>query len=164
MAGKKEEGVFDNLTAATKPRDLAWDNWAKFPKVGTMFQGYIRDVFFRPAEGDFDAQRGITLEQEDGTLVNVGIKRFSFILDKTDKLHIGDVLRVTFIEQKPPAKKGVSGVKVFSYDYKELPENAGNPTVLELDPHEAPVTTAKKDFDSIEGADEVEVKDGSEPF
>ena len=135
MAKAKESSAFDDYKSdsLTKPRDLAWDNWAKFTKVGEKVQGYIRDAFYRPAEGDFGAQRGITLEQIDGELVNVGIKRFSFILDKTNDLRIGDPLTVEFVEQKTPSRKGISGVKIFAFYGKNLPENAGNPKVSDLD-------------------------------
>ena len=132
----KEKGYnFDNFEkdTLTKPRDIAWDNWAKFEKVGDKVQGYIRDAFYRPEEGLFKAQRGITLEQTDGTLINVGIKRLDFILPKTDNLRIGDPLTVVLEKETPSGTKGFSPTKVFAFYGVNLPENAGNPTVKELD-------------------------------
>lgn len=119
--------------AITKPRDLAWSNWAKFERVGDKVQGYIRDAFFRPAEGVFKDQRGITLEQQDGTLINVGCKRLDFVLSKTDDLHIGDPLTVVLESTSPSKTKGFSDTKIFAYYGKQLPENASNPTVKSLD-------------------------------
>lgn len=115
----------------TKPRDLAWSNWASFEKVGDYVEGIIRDAFFRPAEGIFKDQRGITLEQEDGTLINVGIKRHDFVLNKTDGMRVGDPLRVELVELKPSDLGNPT--KIFGFYGKNLPENAGNPTVKSLD-------------------------------
>lgn len=135
MAKEKAAGDFDNYKAdsLTKPRDLAWDNWAKFEKVGDKVQGYIRDAFYRPAEGLFKEHRGITLEQTDGTFVNVGIKRLPFVLDKTDGLRLGDPLTVELTELKKSDTKGFNATKIFSFFGKNLPENAGNKTVQFLD-------------------------------
>jgi hypothetical protein len=132
----KEKGYdFENYSqdALTRPRDLAWSNWFKFENTGDKVQGYIKDAFYRPAEGMFKDQRGITLEQPDGTLVNVGIKRHEFVLSKTDWLRIGDPLTIVLEEEKPSATKGFSPTKIFGFYGKNLPENAGNPTVKELD-------------------------------
>lgn len=117
----------------TRPRDKAWSNWAKFEKVGDKVQGYIRDAFYRPAEGMYKEQRGITLEQTDGTFVNVAIKRLPFILAKTNDLRLGDPLTVVFAREIPSATKGFSPTKELDFFGKNLPENAGNPTVKELD-------------------------------
>lgn len=117
----------------TRPRDKAWSNWAKFEKVGDKVQGFIRDAFYRPAEGMYKEQRGITLEQIDGTFVNVAIKRFPFILAHTDHLRIGDPLTVELTNEIPPKQKGFSPTKELSFFGKNLPENEGNPTVKELD-------------------------------
>ena len=119
--------------ALTKPRDLSWENWAKFEKVGDKVQGYVRDVFARKAEGDFKEQRGITLEQADGVLINVGVKRISFVLAKTDDLRLGDPLTIVFEKQLEPKQKGYKGSKVFGFYGKNLEANAGNKTVRELD-------------------------------
>lgn len=126
---------FKNITkkSLTKPRDLCWDNWFKFEKAGDKVTGFIRDVFYRPAEAQFKEQRGITLEQEDGTLVNVGIKRLSFILNKTDDLHLGDPLSIELESERKNATKGFSPTKIFAFYGENLPENAGNPTVLQLE-------------------------------
>lgn len=119
--------------ALTLPRDKAWSNWAKFDKPGDKVQGFIRDVFFRKGEGEFKEQRAITLEQPDGELINVGIKRIAFILAKTDTLRLGDPLTVVFDKELPPRQKGYKGVKQFSFYGKNLEENKDNKTVAELE-------------------------------
>ena len=134
---EKKEGGYDfgnfQKDALTKPRDLAWDNWAGFKKVGDKVQGFIRDAFYRKAEGQFKEQRGITLEQEDGELINVGIKRIDFVLNKTDSLRLGDPLTVVLEKETPSTQKGFSPTKVFAFYGTNLPENKDNKTVLELD-------------------------------
>lgn len=137
----------------TKPRDLAWSNWMKFEKVGNKVQGYIADAFFRPAEGIYKDQRGITLRQEDGKFINVGIKRLPFVLDKTDNMRLGDPLTVELVEEKATDKGNPT--KVFAFYGASLPENANNPTVLELDNEshagggaKAPAAT-DKEFDAM---------------
>jgi len=122
--------------ALTKPRDIAWSNWAKFEKVGDKVQGFIRDAFYRQAEGMFKEQRGITLEQPNGELINVGIKRLSFVLDKTDHLRLGDPLTVIFEREEKSSTKGFSPTKIFSFYGANLPENESNSTVKELDEHD----------------------------
>lgn len=133
MAKAEQTGDFDNYEAdaVTLPRDKAWDNWFKFEKVGDMVQGYIRDVFYRPAEGMFKEQRGITLQQLDGTLVNVGMKRLPFVLNKTDDLRIGDALTVKLEEEKPSTVKGYNATKIFGFYAKK--KSAEGPTLLELE-------------------------------
>lgn len=129
---KETKYSFDDYKkdALTRPRDAAWTNWAKFEKVGDKVQGFIRDVFFRPAQAQYQDQRGLTLEQADGVLINVAIKRLDFVLAGTDNLRIGDPLTIELTELKP--NKGLSATKIFSYYGKNLPENTGK-TVRELD-------------------------------
>ena len=115
----------------TRPSSKAWGNWKKFEKVGDMVQGYIRDVFYRKAEGIYKDARGITLEQPDGTLINVSIKRIDFVLGATDNLRLGDPLTVVFEEEKPTTKGNPT--KIFGYYGRNLDENKGNSTVAELD-------------------------------
>lgn len=156
-----------NKDTLTKPRDKAWQNWAKFEKVGDKVQGFIRDVFYRKEERDeegdgFSAQRGITLEQPTGELINVGIKRLPFILDKTDTLRLGDPLTIVFESQLEPKKKGYKGAKQMAFYGKNLEENKDQKTVKELD-HEDMVAGGtsdaenerlQKEFDAMTGEDE----------
>lgn len=119
--------------ALTLPRDKAWSNWATFEKEGDTISGFIRDVFYRKAEGEYKEQRGITLEQPSGELINVGIKRIPFILAKTDNLKIGDPLTIVFEKTLQPSQKGYKGAKQFAFYGKNLEENAANKTVAVLD-------------------------------
>lgn len=115
----------------TKPRDLAWDNWGKFENEGDKVQGYIADVFYRPAEGMFKEQRGITIKQVNGEYINVGIKPLTYVMSKTDGLRIGDPLTVVYEKTMAPQQKGYKGAKIFGYYGKNLDANKDNQTVLE---------------------------------
>ena len=162
MTKEKTSGYdFNNYQkdTLTRPRDICWDNWMKFEKVGDKVQGFIRDAFYRKAEGMFKEQRGITLEQPDGELINVGIKRLSFVLDKTDHLRLGDPLTVVFEKATPSSTKGFSATKVFSFYGASLPENAKNPTVKELDGQDE----ANGGTDAPEVLDEEAVKNFDKP-
>lgn len=97
----------------SKPRNEAWGNWMKFEKVGDKVQGYIRDVFYRPAEGEFKEARGFTVEQADGVLINVATKRLPFILSETDDFRIGDPITIELTELKKSDTKGFSPTKIF---------------------------------------------------
>ncbi len=141
----------------TKPRDLAWSNWAKFEKVGDKVQGFVADVFYRSEEGQYKAQRGITLKQEDGEFINVAIKRIPFILAKTNDLRIGDPLTVVLDSELPAKQKGFSKTKVFAYYGANLPDNKGK-TVRELDLEDM------KAGGTIEPVAEEEVKTDDVPF
>lgn len=124
----------------TRPRDEAWGNWKswKDSKIGDKVQGFVADAFYRPEEKETDGsimfreQRGITIKQEDGTLINVGVKYFPFILASTDNLRIGDPIVVEFSEVLEPTSKSRQGAKVFKYFGANLPENKDNHTVKEL--------------------------------
>lgn len=132
MTNNYDFGNFQN-DALTKPRDKAWENWAKFEKVGDLVQGFIRDVFFRAGEGQFAEQRGLTLEQTDGTLINVGIKHIDFVLAKTDSLRLNDPVTIVFEKEIAPSVKGHSPTKQFAFYGKNLPENANEKTVAQLE-------------------------------
>lgn len=140
MAEKEYDFSNYEKDTLTRPRDEAWDNFHSWEKaeIGDMIQGYIKDAFYRPEELNddgsvaFHAQRGITLEQLDGKLVNVTMKTMDFILKKTDNLRVGDPLTIKFEKQLQPKQKGYKGAKVFGYYGKNLPSTEGNKTVKEL--------------------------------
>lgn len=134
----------------SKPRNMAWKNWAKFEKVGDKVQGFIRDVFYRPAEGQFQENRGITIEQKDGVLINVGVKRLTFILVDTDSLRIGDPLTVELTELKKSETKGFSATKIFSYYGKNIVEDGKTVKELESDDMKAGGTAAPTEEEEVD--------------
>ncbi len=139
--------------ALTKPRDKAWENWAKFEALGAKVQGFIRDVFFRQGEGQFTDQRGLTLEQPDGTLINVGIKHIDFVLAKTNDLRLGDPVTIVFEKEIPAQVKGHSATKQFGFYGTNLPENAGQKTVLQLENEDRKIAEAKAEAEAKANAE-----------
>ena len=131
----------------TRPRDIAWTNWAKFEKVGDRAQGYIMDVFYRKADGMFKEQRGITLKQPDGDYINVGIKRLGFVLAKTDNLRLGDPLTVELTELIPSKTKGYNATKQFSFFGKNLSTDGKTVAQLELEDMALQNATPEKEDD-----------------
>ena len=119
--------------AATRPSSKAWSNWFVAGKVGDKVQGYIRDVFYRKAEGLYKDARGITLEQADGVLINVSIKRIDFVLGDTNNARLGDPLTVVFESEKANKQAGFSPTKIMGYYWRNIDETKSNKTVAELD-------------------------------
>lgn len=102
----------DIFDPANRPaRDLAGDNWFSFKNVGDKVGGVVRDMFEQPARDMFPAQRCFTLQQADGTHINVGLKRTNYILSRTDTLQVGDELGVMFDKEIAPKVKGFHPAK-----------------------------------------------------
>lgn len=116
----------------TRPRDKAWDTWQKWPTIGTMVQGYIRDVFFK-VDDKGKPQRCLTLEKPDGTLINVGIKHLDFVLAKTDNLRLNDPVTIIYSKDIPTKIKGNNPAKDYEFFGKNLPENLHQKTVAQLE-------------------------------
>lgn len=99
----KETDIFSDENRLA--RDLA-EGWFKFEEVGDKVGGTIRDIFEMPERDGMQAQRCFTVEQSDGVLVNVGLKRTNYILSRTDMLQVGDMLGVKFEKEIPAKSKG----------------------------------------------------------
>ncbi len=102
-AAKKSEDIFSDSNRLA--RDMA-EGWFKFEEVGDKVGGTIRDIFEMPERDGMQAQRCFTIEQADGVLVNVGLKRTNYILSRTDMLQVGDMLGVKFEKEIPAKSKG----------------------------------------------------------
>lgn len=110
-AAPKKEKATDIFSDENRvARDLA-EGWFKFEEVGDKVGGTIRDIFEMPERDGMQAQRCFTIEQADGVLVNVGLKRTNYILSRTDMLQIGDVLGVKFEKEIPSKNKGYHPAK-----------------------------------------------------
>ena len=165
MTEKKEGFSFDDYKehTLTRPRDEAWSNWRSWKDavIGDKVQGYVADAFFRPEEKAddgsiaFRSQRGITIKQVDGTLINVGIKDLSFVLASTDNLRVGDPLTIELTKLGEKVK-GKNQAKIFSYYGANLPENEGNQTVKALTDADRIAGGSKAPEDAEETASEVD--------
>lgn len=144
----------------TKPRDKAWENFAKFEKEGDKKVGIVRDVFYRPADETFKEQRCFTLEEEDGTLCNVCLKREPyFAIRPTNDVRLGDLLTVELSELRAAKTKGYNATKIYSFVAGEDPEGGDDrPTVKELeeqDMRDQNAVVEDEDTDSEEEKEDV---------
>ena len=102
------ENIFTDANSLA--RDMA-TGWFKFAEVGDKVGGVVRDMWEAEERDGYPAQRCFTLEQEGGGLINVGIKRTSFLVARTDQVQIGDLLGIRFEKEIPPSKKGFHPAK-----------------------------------------------------
>lgn len=106
-------------------RDRA-EGWFKFEKVGDRVGGTIIDMFEMPARDGYQAQRCFTLETTEGKILNVGLKRTSYTLARTDNLQIGDDIGLLFEKEIPATQRGHHAAKSISiYPVVKGPRKAG---------------------------------------
>lgn len=121
----------------TRPRDKAWDNWGKFEKEGDKVEGILCDAFYREAQGQFPAKRGFTLEQEDGKLINIDIKRDPyFAIASTDNVRVGDYLSMELSEMRDMGK-GKYPAKIYSFETGVDPDEKDRMTKMTVKDLEA---------------------------
>lgn len=96
-----------------KPRDLATE-WFKFKNVGAKVCGIVRDIFDKDPEGKYAGQRCFTLEQEDGSYINVGVKETKYNIAHVKDVVVGDTLGVEFTKEIP-SKNGLSPAKSMAF-------------------------------------------------
>lgn len=150
----------------TRARDEAWGNWKswKDSAIGDKVQGFVADAFFRPEEKNpdgsvaFRSQRGITIKQVNGDLINVGIKDLPYVLSSTDNLRVGDPLTIEFTKLGEKVK-GKAQAKIFSYYGANLPENAGNKTVKELTDEDRKAGGSSAPVESSDSTTDVQAED-----
>lgn len=119
---KETDEIFDDANRLA--RDMA-QGWFKFQEPGDKIGGTVRDIFELPARDGMPAQRVFTIEKTDGELWNVGLKRTSYILSRTDMLQIGDQLGVKFEKEIPAKVKGHHPAKSLTIFSKLLGERTG---------------------------------------
>lgn len=100
-----EKELFDDKNIPESP-------WFKFEKVGDKVSGVIESVFESPAQGEYPAQRCFALEQEDGSIINVGIAvNKTYLISRTSSAMVGDKLGFRFDKEVPSATKGYAKAK-----------------------------------------------------
>lgn len=138
---KESEDIFSDENRLA--RDLA-EGWFKFEEVGDKVGGTIRDIFEMPERDGMQAQRCFTIEQSDGTLVNVGLKRTNYILSRTDMLQIGDMLGVKFEKEIPAKSKGHHPAKSMVI-FSKLNGPRGNATAATVKVSKVAASEAEED-------------------
>lgn len=129
-----EAEIFDESNRLA--RDLA-TGWFKFETPGDKVGGVIRDMFELPERDGMPPQRCFTLEEKSGELTNVGLKRTSYILSRTDMLQVGDMLGVKFEKEIPAKVKGHHPAKSLTIYSKLIGDRQGQ-SAKDLVPVELP--------------------------
>lgn len=95
-----KDSIFDE-------KNIPQSNWFKFEKVGDRVSGEVVEIGDKPEKDDFPAQRTFVLKQENGDLINVGIKKKrDYLMGRTNRVEVGDTLGFEFKKEIPAAKKG----------------------------------------------------------
>jgi hypothetical protein len=82
-------------------------NWFKFEKVGDKCAGKVTRIFEKEAYNNFPSQKCFSLEQADGSEVNVGIKTTgAYLMERTQKVKVGDIVGFLFKAEIPAKVKG----------------------------------------------------------
>lgn len=102
---KKVDDLFD-------PDNIPESAWFKFDKVGDRCSGVVVSIAEKPERDGMPAQRVFGLQQEDGSILNVGLKKNSdYLMGKTNLVKVGDMLGVEFKKEIPAKKKGYHPAK-----------------------------------------------------
>lgn len=86
--------------------------WFKFEKVGDAVSGILIKKWSTEAKGDFKAQYAFSLKQDNGEVVNVGIRQSDYSTPRVEGMKIGDKAGFKFKEEVPAKKKGYAAFKV----------------------------------------------------
>ncbi len=153
----KKTEIQDEADVFTTGEKLARDSaegWFAFTKVGDRIGGVVRDMYERPGNGAFQAQRVFILEKKDGSLWNVGLKRTNYTLTRTDNLQIGDELGVTFEKEIPAKVKGHHPAKSLIFITKKNGDRIPGTQAKDMSPvANTEADAADKAFDDIDGDD-----------
>lgn len=89
-------------------------NWFKFEKVGDKVSGIVAEnpSVKEDPSGEFGPQRVFKLQQEDGSIINVGISmKKDYVIQRTNHVRQGDKVGFLFKEEIPASKKGYAPAK-----------------------------------------------------
>ena len=120
MTDKKDE-LFNE-------KNIPESNWFKFEKVGDRVSGEVVEVSIKKSnDPTFADQRVFILKQDNGELINVGIKVTSdYIMSRTNSVEPGDIVGILFEKEIPAKKKGYHPAKSITPFVKK-----GTPKVVE---------------------------------
>ena len=81
--------------------------WFKFSTVGDRVSGEVVNVYEKAGSGDFEDQKVFELQQDNGEVISVGIKKSNtYIIQRTNRVEIGDMLGFEFTKEIPAKVKG----------------------------------------------------------
>jgi len=111
MKKDNDNDLFDKENIPQSP-------WFSFVKVGDKVSGEVVEIFEKPVTGEFPAQICLGLKQEDGSVLNVGLKKFkkdgispSYLAARMKNVALGDMVGFEFKKEIPPTVKGYHAAK-----------------------------------------------------
>jgi|TARA_Y100000310_G_C20699077_1_gene828009 hypothetical protein len=85
--------------------NLAQSNWMKFDKVGDKCKGVLIGQSRKEGRDGFAPQAVYELQQEDGSVLNVGIsEKKDFVINRMKQAKMGDIVGFLFKEEIETAK------------------------------------------------------------
>ena len=116
MTKEKKDDLFNE-------ENIPASNWFKFDVVGAKVSGIVEEISTKKGSDGFKDQKVFALKQEDGSVMNVGISvDKTFILQRTNKVRVGDLLGFEFQKEIPATTKGHHPAKSIIPYIKYLPE------------------------------------------
>lgn len=107
---KEKEVVSDGWDFSAD--DKAEAQWAKFDKIGVRYSGIVEEVYEKPGQDAFPAQRVFVLKQSDGEIINVGISmNKDYVIQRTNRVQPGDKLGFEYTKDIPASTKGYAPAK-----------------------------------------------------
>lgn len=100
------ENIFDE-------KNVPKSNWFKFINVGDRVSGEVLEVFIKKSTNEtFGDQRVFVLKQDNGEVINVGIKTSSdYLMSRTNGVEAGDKVGFLFKAEIPAKTKGYHPAK-----------------------------------------------------
>lgn len=104
--------------------DIPQSAWFKFDKVGDRIKGVVNEEpYIKKGSAGFEDQKVFALKQASGEVINVGIKATNdYVISRTNKATVGDILGFEFTKEIPPAVKGHHPAKSITPFVKYTPE------------------------------------------
>lgn len=116
---KKEDEVQDGWDFGEE--DKAEANWFKFDTVGARISGIVEEVYEKPGQDAFPAQRVFVLKKPDGDIVNVGISmNKDYVIQRTNRVRPGDKLGFEYTKDIPASTKGYAPAKSIEVYWRQI--------------------------------------------
>lgn len=115
----KKEEVLDEWDF--NEEDKAEANWFKFDTVGARVAGIVQEVYEKPAQDAFPAQRVFVLKKADGEIMNVGISmNKDYVIQRTNRVRPGDKLGFEYTKDIPATTKGYAAAKSIEVYWRQI--------------------------------------------
>jgi hypothetical protein len=102
------------------PENIPESAWFKFDKIGVKCSGKVLSISEKEERDGMPAQRVFDLEQKDGSVIKVGLKKTSdYLMGKTNLVKVGDLLGVHYVKDIPPKVKGHHAAKSIEVYWKK---------------------------------------------